>query len=479
MSGRMLSWLRKEIRLPLLPLEKRPTPLWVKRVSQGIAVLFWLIAAWFAIWRICLHREINQRFASIRSAGFPVSGQELNLWRPEIRDSENAALVLTQAFVLLQTPPGKEPNEIVKSASLDRRTPWTSIIYKTVAEYVELNANALTMARVAIQRPHARFATDLSYGPATELPHLDKLKELSRLVALKAVLEANNGSTDEWVEAIRFMLKLGSPLDKEPVLLSYLVRNGIIRMAVKTTERCLNATSPDNKACNQLVKSFLSMEKTNVFASALMGERAMFIPVFRLSWSEIQRSGKMGEEGIPASPRQRYSGKANSVLWLTGLFDRDLNVYRQVMETNIPLAALAPPQKLLATHFMALIGEDRSSQTYPLAGLILTSLTKTFLRDAATQAHIRLVQTGVGIERFRILHGHPPEVLQELFPQFLEAVPADPFAGAPLRYRPLHPGYVVYSIDADGHDDGGREIPAAGKKSSDRGSYDIPFTVER
>jgi hypothetical protein len=38
--------------------------------------------------------------------------------------------------------------------------------------------------------------------------------------------------------------------------------------------------------------------------------------------------------------------------------------------------------------------------------------------------------------------------------------------------------YVVYSVGADGHDDGGREKPADWK-SSDKTPYDITFTVER
>jgi hypothetical protein len=65
-----------------------------------------------------------------------------------------------------------------------------------------------------------------------------------------------------------------------------------------------------------------------------------------------------------------------------------------------------------------------------------------------------------------------------LKPRFLTFVPTDPFEGGPLRYRRLSKGYVLYSVDRDGHDDGGREKPER-RKSSDQTSYDITFTVER
>jgi hypothetical protein len=47
-----------------------------------------------------------------------------------------------------------------------------------------------------------------------------------------------------------------------------------------------------------------------------------------------------------------------------------------------------------------------------------------------------------------------------------------------LRYHRLAKGYVIYSIGADGHDDGGREKPADWKPG-DKTTYDITFTVER
>jgi hypothetical protein len=479
MSSRISRWLKKEIKLPLRPLQKRPPPLWAKRLSKALAVLYFVLLAYFAFWRITLFHEINQRFAIIRKAGLPISGQELNLWRPEIRDSENAALVLTQAFALLRTFPAKEQNKIVESASLDRRMPWNSEIHKTVAEYVEMNTNALARTREAAQRPHARFDTDLSYGPDSNLSHLGKLKTLSVLTSLKAILDAEDDHTNEWVEDIGLELKVGSTLDEEPILLSYLVRNGIIRMAVKTTERCLNETNPGDTACNRLSKFFLNMEKTNVFPSALMGDRAMTIPVFRLSWAEIQRASKTDENGVVTAQPQRYSGKVNPLLWLSGFFERDLNIYLQVMETNIHLATVPPPQSFAATNFVAILGKRRAARTYPMAGLMLPSLAKIFLNDAAVHAQMRLVNTALAIERFRILRGSSPTDLKQLVPQFLDSVPTDPFDGAPLRYRLLNPGYVIYSIGIDGHDDGGRETPAEGKKSSDQNSYDITFTVDR
>ncbi len=82
------------------------------------------------------------------------------------------------------------------------------------------------------------------------------------------------------------------------------------------------------------------------------------------------------------------------------------------------------------------------------------------------------------VERFEISNGRFPKNLDELVPNYLPALPVDPFDGQPLRYKPLEKGCVIYSIGKDRHDDGGRERPRRAK-STDKTTCDITFTVER
>jgi hypothetical protein len=62
----------------------------------------------------------------------------------------------------------------------------------------------------------------------------------------------------------------------------------------------------------------------------------------------------------------------------------------------------------------------------------------------------------VAVERFRRAHaGAAPASLAALVPAFLAAVPEDPMSMKPLVYRRDADGYVLYSVDANGKDDGG------------------------
>ncbi len=102
-------------------------------------------------------------------------------------------------------------------------------------------------------------------------------------------------------------------------------------------------------------------------------------------------------------------------------------------------------------------------KVFILSGLLLPSLSRIVVRDAYTRALIELTATALAVERFRQHRGRLPANPGELAPQFIETVPSDPFDRARLRYHTLTRGYVIYSVDADGHDDGGREPPESRK----------------
>jgi hypothetical protein len=92
-------------------------------------------------------------------------------------------------------------------------------------------------------------------------------------------------------------------------------------------------------------------------------------------------------------------------------------------------------------------------------------------------ARLRIIRAVLGVERWCPAHnGNVPDSLAELAPNFIQAIPTDPFDDQPLRYKKLARGYVVYSIGPDFADDGGKPEPVGAK---DTDHYDITFTVER
>jgi hypothetical protein len=78
----------------------------------------------------------------------------------------------------------------------------------------------------------------------------------------------------------------------------------------------------------------------------------------------------------------------------------------------------------------------------------------SFETDARFVAHLNLLRTGVAAKRYQRKHGRLPETLDALMPEFLAAVPVDPFSGKPLKavHRDKF-GMVIYSVGMNQVDD--------------------------
>jgi hypothetical protein len=247
-------------------------------------------------------------------------------------------------------------------------------------------------------------------------------------------------------------------------------------MAVTALERCLNMNQLNESELAGMTLVFFEVEKTNLMERALIGERAMNIPYFRANLSDLDRVADAlltqtnQPPYIPANP--------DGITRLSGFLERDLSFYLRTMETYISFASLSPPDSFGITNSEAKTYREIKHKYYILSAMLLPALSKALIHEAEAFACVREANIALAIERFRLAHGRLPENLNELIPQFLPTVPSDPFNGAPLRYHRLAKGYVIYSIGADGHDDGGREKPADWKPG-DKTTYDITFTVER
>jgi len=80
----------------------------------------------------------------------------------------------------------------------------------------------------------------------------------------------------------------------------------------------------------------------------------------------------------------------------------------------------------------------------------------TVLPSGYELAARRVMLTALAIERYRRAHAESlPASLDALVPAYLPAVPVDPFSGSALVYKQTNDAYLVYSLDANGADDGG------------------------
>jgi hypothetical protein len=453
------------------PTANRSSALAARVAFAGFAI-FLLLIVLFIAWRVHLSNRINARIAAIRSSGLPTSPAELNTWIPQIPDSENGALALVRAFTNLHEFTGNASVRFDDLLSSARSNTWTAERLAFARQYVQTNAEALAQIEAALRYKKFRYPVDYSLGAATKIPHLKQIKTAAQLLRIRSTVEIQDASP-AWTNSIYLQLKLADTVDSEPGIIGYAVRVAVVRIAAISAQNALDAAPPSPAACRLLRDAFLETTKTNALPQALIGERAIYLPYFRMSRAELQSLATLDEDDNPRT----VIGKSFVPFWAIGLFESDLDFYLSTMEKGIEASRSAPPASLQLTNIFN-VSATTHRKFYLFSGMLLPSLSKISVRGASAEASAKLAATAFAIEEFRQAKKRLPETLQELTPEFLDAVPLDPFDARPIRYRQLSRGYVLYSVDADAGDDGGKPPPAR-RKLQDPNTYDQTFIVNR
>jgi hypothetical protein len=388
---------------------------------------------------------VSQKLAAIKSAGDPVTLEELNNCYTEPPVAGNAAELYAQAFSALTADDPKS------------------------ATFLSTNQKALALLLQAMERTSCRYPVDLRTGFDAKLPHLPNIRKCASLLESEAVSQAGRGHTDEAARAVLAGVHLARSLENEPILISRLVENASLKITIQGLEQALTrkAFAPD-----QLVSLQAALQDAAAAASfrrSLIGERCTGISWFQAPPDKL--AGLMSQLGSDAVSAADLAAHLKSPA-----FQQDFEFALDYYSNMLVVADMPFPQKLDAESGLKL--ETAATRKLLLSSRLLPALSSLPGKEAEAAARIRVAQTALAVERYRLEHGNAlPGSLSELTPALLNAVPADPFDGQPLRYRMLPgKGYVIYSIGKNRRDDRGASSPSDEKKSQ---PPDITFAIQR
>src|SRR5207249_6365628 len=120
-----------------------------------------------------------------------------------------------------------------------RNEPLPPEMRQAIADYVATNQAALELLEKGLALKSCRYPVDLTPGYDALLPHLLGLKKSAQLLALRTLLDIDNGETGEGAESLQRMLTLADTVAKEPLLISHLVRINCYQLSYPSLERIL------------------------------------------------------------------------------------------------------------------------------------------------------------------------------------------------------------------------------------------------
>lgn len=443
-----------------------------------ITALLLVAGCAFAIFRLSLRSKLNARIETICAAGYPVTCAELDAWYTIPEDAENAAHTITDAFSYYVERHYAQLVPIVGQAELPGRTePLTEEMKGYAGLYIIDNKKALELLHAGAAIEHCRYPIDLSAGHEALFHDLSSLKKGTRLLSVEAIWRAE-GEPNLSVRSIVSAFGLARSLEKEPVLVSQLVRIACQGLAVSTLERLVNRADLTDAQLDELSRAVARAQASSGVSRSFVGERCMGLAMLEMPPAQLARTLSQRSSSRDSPAENNLRSLAIHFHRYAGLTDRSTIIYLDMMEDYIEATQLPPDKRHTAIEAIdARYGV--LSGTYFLLDHVTAAIARVDTINLKGIAHLQTAQTALAIQRYRLAAGKLPDMLGDLVPAYLDTVPKDPFDGNDLRYRKLEPGFVVYSVNEDLSDDGGKERPAKTTSGGKPVNWDVTFIVER
>jgi hypothetical protein len=393
--------------------------------------------------------------------------QQLESKRAVVPDEQNSALILMSAQDLLPAnwpfwkfPQVPENQKRSKDEALTlQQDLWNS---EPPVQFDERQTSALREelcrageALAAVQKvvslPKGRYPKQNNGLPTLRMGHL---------LAYDALLHAQDKDLDRALASCRGILNCSRALGDELGLTSMMSRIALNWIAAKRTERTLAQGEPSEAALSSIQHDLAAQAEEPLLLIAARGERAWVDEVMQAAQEESFddfQSFVLGTGG--SDPRYR-------LLLVPGMAK---SIRAALLKSNnefVEFAKLAMEQQAGRIKDLEAAEKDLPQLARTLGFRTRVTATSEFYRD---RARLGCAVVMIAVERYRQANNGWPKALTDLVPAYLSKVPLDPYDAAPLRYRRLDHGVVVYSVGPDGKDNGGKFDKEPLKEGSDLG----------
>jgi hypothetical protein len=431
---------------PLAPPRRR----WRLWVLVGLALVLAAVVGGFVALDYFRERDLRAAEAEADRLDPGWDFDALEAARADVPDAENGA-----ALVLAAKVPGAWPAAPAAAVpGLEERfadlappqRPDDDTMKLLRAELAKV-AGTLDVARDLADRPRGRFAVTWSGDLiGTMMSHVQQVRVVGFALTFDAYLRALDGDGDGALRSCRASLNAGRALGDEPAPISQFIRASGSRRAARAAERVLALGEASPQSLAEMQRALAEEAEEPLQLTTARAQRVFFYHSLA-----AMRSGKVSRAnfGLRTSMLGRHGDDFIDGARARACQTAYLHYHNEMVEiAKLPvekqqdrLKSLSPPPQRLPLLLDALARDgDEPSAVW------------AFHR---AKAELRCAAVALAAERFRLAKGHWPERLEDLVPDYLPAVPADPFDGRPLRLRRMDDGILVYSVGADGEDNGG------------------------
>ena len=415
-----------------------------------LAVIVWGLAQYGAALG-----EVKKEVARIQAAGEPITVEDLNAYHRAPADTADTTHLWRAAlasFDELQFNAAAKPLVIVGEVEGDS-LPASDL---PAAEEFLTDHEATVRATLAAAQAkgECRFPVEFDKGFSALLPNAQKMRTLARLMKLRGRVAVARGQTDQAVQSVEALFATSRAMQHQLLLVEHLVRLALANMALRETEYLLNEVELSDEQLMRLQAEVEALHVEHSLTEGLLGERALGYHAFH---HLEQMNG--GEVVAPPQPGEGHLSRPADCRLHLGFMQELIAASRQPFPEALEAADVS--QKRL----MQLAGDRNPINRYNamMTLLIMPATASSFQATGRSVALREVMRSAIAAKRHQLKHGQWPTSLAAAVPEFLPAVPADPFDGQPLRLIANEAEMVIYSVGKDLQDGGGQDPRGSGE----------------
>jgi hypothetical protein len=259
----------------------------------------------------------------------------------------------------------------------------------------------------------------------------------------------------------------------EYTLVAQMIRVAVAGLGLGVTWEALQAPGWTEPQLERLQKAWEPVDLVDTVEKGFEGERAsgyeLFSSARRSSGPQAGRLLRAGWSSGSSSRKVTFENVVTDYLFLPAYkltsIDADELFYLKTMQEGIAALRLVKAQRPWteakqgvnnAISRVGAIASSPSKMRYFFSLMSIPNYSKAGARAVETEVERQMTLAVIALKRYQLRHGSLPASLEALVPEFLATVPYDYMAAKPLSYRLKADGsYVLYSVGADGKDDGG------------------------
>jgi len=414
----------------------------------------------------------------------PPFDDDLRVARLDIPDDQNAFTYFQQAIEKLDLPkddepamdspapppkvkplPGEEPAPDAPPPNRNQR--WADLRRGDVEwdqpiadEVLRRNEAALALWEKSLDVPHYQTPLPERYTYDIQLPCCWPHLAIANVVGIRSRDRARRGDHEGAFDDALRLARFGQQVETgRGVLVEYLVG-----LTIKGMGTCL--IREQVKTCT-LPSSRLRHYAAELARYPCVGQG--LVDAWRVEYAcqvsaiEEMASGDMDFTGIGSAEPKRHLGPAERLLWRAGRspFFKPNRTRRMFAETMRKMVEDAPKRYNEIRHIdsderplnpvMAVLRGNAIGEM--IYRLLMPALRGVHHLKCQTNVQVAATRTLLAMKAYKLDKGRLPETLEQLVPEYLDAVPIDDFDGKRLRYNAAKK--IIYSVGKDLEDNGG------------------------